>query len=321
MRTCNLSLATVVLGALAVSYAACSAQGQDNTVPGAPIDYAGSANSAAGNSAGGAKPATTGSSGAPAGHPSAGAPAAVGGSPFNTGVGGAYVSGGRSGTGAAGAKTGGAGAAATRGDCRAAVGLAAELVIDDLEDGDHIISPIGSRLGYWFTYNDGTATQLPSGAIFTPMAGGHSAKFSAHTSGPAFTTWGAGFGFDFNNTASKSCTYDASAYQGIKFWAKGDVTIRAVVKIPATTAKKANGSDAGTCVSSTMCDDHFGLTPSPALTATWKEFTIDFAGGATFKQEGWGTAVTTFDKKNIIAMQFQVAKGLPFDFSIDDLTF
>jgi len=189
-----------------------------------------------------------------------------------------------------------------------------------MEDGDNAIRPLGSRVGYWFTYNDGTAAQLPAGTKFTQTSGtGHAATslMFAETSGPAFTTWGAGVGFDFNNTSAKSCAYDASAYKGIKFWVKSTVPLRATVKVPGTTAVKA--TDAGACVPSTtaMCDDHWGIAV-PAAT-TWTETTIDFAG-ATFKQEGWGT-VAAFDKKSIIAMQFQVAKALAFDFSIDDITF
>jgi hypothetical protein len=325
MKTCNLSVATVVLGALAVCYSACSAQGIDNTIPGgtsAPRAGSGSGETAGtSNGTGGSGP-FTGSGGSVAHPGTGGSPsAAAGGSKFNTGVGGATTSGGRGPVGTAGSAPSNGGGSTTAGGCKAAAGIATELLIDDMEDGDHIIRPIGARTGYWFTYNDGTATQKPAGAMFTQMAGvgstAASTKF-AETSGPAFTTWGAGIGFDFNNSSSKSCTYDASAYSGIKFWAKGNVSIRATVKIPGTTAKKANGADAGICASTTTCDDHYGLTI--ALTSAWKEVTLDFAG-ATFMQEGWGVPKVAFDSKNIIAMQFQVAKALPFDFSIDDVTF
>jgi len=314
------------LGALAVYYSACSAQGIDNTIPGgtSPLRAGSGSGDSAGtsNGSGGSAPIT--GSGGSAPHPASGGSApGAGGSKFNTGVGGATTGGhGPVGTGGS-APTGSGGSPATTGGCVAAVGAATELLIDDMEDGDHVIRPIGSRMGYWFTYNDGTATQMPSGAKFTQSAGAGASTAStkfAETSGPAFTSWGAGIGFDFNNSASKSCAYDASAYSGIKFWAKGNVAIRATVKIPGTTAKKANGSDAGSCVATTtaMCDDHYGLTTA-TLTPAWKQFTLDFAA-TTFAQEGWGTKVA-FDPKSVIAMQFQVAKALPFDFSIDDVTF
>jgi hypothetical protein len=312
------------LGALAVYYSACSAQGIDNTIPGGRVRFAPAAAAAIlGDRQRQRRLRADHGSGGSTTHPATGGSApGAGGSKFNTGVGGATTSGGHGPVGTAGsATTGTGGSAATTGGCKAADGTATEVLIDDMEDGDHVIRPIGSRIGYWFTYNDGTATQMPSGATFTQTAGmGESAtstKF-AETSGPAFTSWGAGIGFDFNNSSSKSCAYDASAYTGIKFWAKGNVVIRATVKIPGTTAKKTNGSDVGTCVASTtaMCDDHYGLTTA-ALTTTWKQFTLDFA---TFTQEGWGTKAA-FDAKSVIAMQFQVAKALPFDFSIDDVTF
>ena len=216
---------------------------------------------------------------------------------------------------------GGAGAPAA-GNCKPAAGTLADLSIDDLEDGDNAIQTLGQRIGFWYAYNDGTATQIPapdpSGLIpFKPLAGGHSAMFSAHTSGPAFTTWGAGIGFDFNNTAAKSCVYNASAYTGIKFWAKGNVAIKAMVKIPATTPSTSNS---GACTTTGMCEDHYFLQPKPMLTDTWTLYTIDFSSPTTFGQEGWG-AKASFDKSNIIAVQFQVGKDLPFDFSVDDLTF
>jgi len=324
MKTCNLSVATVVLGALAVSYAACSAQGQDNTYPGAPIDYAGSSSSAAG-SAGRPNNPPTGGSGAPGVQAGAGAPPAAGGSPFNTGVGGAFVSGGRSGAGAPGAAgarpTGGAGAPTTSG-CTAAVGAVADVLIDDLEDGDNTIKATGSRVGYWYTYNDGTATQVPDPKVlFKGVTPGHmpTTGLSATTSGPAFTKYGAGMGFDFNNTASKSCAYDASAYTGIKFWAKANtgnmaaMTLKAMIKIPATTPTTADG---GTCTGT--CEDHFYLKPAPALTATWAQYTMPFA---TIAQDGFGTKVASFDKAHILAMQFQVAQNIAFNFSVDDITF
>jgi len=327
MKTCNLSLATVVVGALAVSYSACSAQGQDNTQP-RPSGNAGSFSGAGspgtpgtgGGPSGAGAPGfpSAGSAGVPA-HPSAGAPASNGGG-FNTGAGGATTSGGAHNTAGA-ATTGGAGAPAV-GGCKAAAGTIADLLIDDLEDGDNTIRPLGSRVGYWYTYNDGSGVQVPAPtATFKGTAPGSTASpmFAATTSGPAFTIYGAGMGFDFNNTAMKSCPYDASAYTGIKFWAKANagnmatMALKAMIKIPATTPST---SDGGACA--TKCEDHFYLKPAPVLTTTWTQYSMPFASIA---QDGFGTPVSAFDKAHILAMQFQVAMGVAFNFSIDDITF
>jgi len=71
-----------------------------------------------------------------------------------------------------------------------------------------------------------------------------------------------------------------------------------------------------------MCEDHYSLKPAPMLTTTWTQHTITFAAAATatFGQNNFGKVVP-FDKASILAMQFQVAKGVKFDFSIDDITF
>jgi hypothetical protein len=216
----------------------------------------------------------------------------------------------------AGAATGAAGAPTTTTGCTAAMGTVGEVLIDDLDDGDNGIRPIGSRTGYWYTFNDGTATQVPAPtALFKGTMPGHlpATGLSATTSGPAFTKYGAGMGFDFNNRAMKSCPYDASPYTGIKFWAKANtaaVMIKAMIKIPATTPTTA---DSGTCAA--MCEDHYNT--KPMLTTAWAQYTMAFA---TITQDGFGPKVT-FDKTKILAMQFQVSENTAFNYSIDDITF
>jgi len=325
MKTCNLSLATVALGALAVSYAACGAQGQDNSVPGAPTGPEGQAGGDTVGTAGTVSTpnAASGSSGASPGHPSAGAPTHFGGAP-NTGVGGAkpYAGApGRAGAPGTGSPaSGGAGAPPTTSGCTLAAGTLAEPVIDDLEDGDDAIKATGARVGYWYTYNDGTlgALQVPAPAApFKATAPGSTAspKFAATTSGPKFTMWGAGMGFDFHSVASKSCPYDASAYTGIKFWAKSNtaaLSLKSMIKIPATTSTTAEG---GTCPATAKCEDHFSITST--LTTAWAEYKMPFA---TIAQEKFGTPAT-FTPKSLLAVQFQVAMGVAFDFSIDDISF
>jgi len=324
MKTCNLSLATVVVGALAISYSACSAQGLDNAYPGGPVSHAGNSNSSGGQLASGGSATTVpNGAGGSTTHAAGGSASHSGGSP-NTGVAGATTSGGRPGSASGGSATGGGGRPATSGGCTVTTGIATELLIDDLEDGDGLISGAGSRVGSWYTYNDSTpgAVQTPAPmSTFKGTAPGSttSPKFAATTKGPKFTTWGAGMGFTFNNPGSKACPYNASAYKGIRFWAKTNstaVALKAMIKIPGTTPTTA---DSGTCVASTTnkCEDHYYLKPSPMLTTAWKQYDLSFASAA---QDGFG-AVVPFDKTNIIAMQFQIAMDVAFDISIDDVTF
>jgi hypothetical protein len=324
MKTLHLPLATVIVGALGVAYAGCATQSELN-----PPDSTNTNGGGAFNAAGGSTSGPGGSSGGPPVAYYAGAPAATyAGAP---GASGAFSAAGAFGSSAgapviSGAAGSAAAGAPALGGCVAAMGTIADLPIDDLEDVNNAIMMIGHRAGFWYTYNDGMGTQTPTAnktIPFLPEAGGHASMFAAHTVGTAFPMY-AGMGFDLNNTVGKSCVYDASAYAGIKFWAKGNVAIKAMVKMPATTAAT---SDSGTCLA--KCEDHYYLKPAPTLGADWAQYTITF-GSASFAQEGWGQVVPTFDKTQVIGVQFQVvATGIPpaattipaFDFSIDDVAF
>jgi hypothetical protein len=310
MKTRELSLATFVLAAFGASLAACGAHGTT-----AAPDSGGQTSSGGMGSAG--TPPTSGAGSSGAQSTSAGAAAASGGAPGAAGAGTGVSFGGA--PAAAGAAQAGAGAPSTTG-CAAAVGTMADLLIDDLEDGNGAVEMIGSRKGYWYTFNDGTAVQVPTSSAtvpFSPMAGGYPAasKFAATTSGPAFTMWGAGIGFHFSEAGSTLCAYNAAAYSGIKFWAKSTAPLKAMVQTSATTMAASLTDTSATCVA--KCNDHYFL--AVPVTAAWTQFTIDFAA-TTFKQEGWGTAVL-FDKTKLIGMQFQVGMGAAFDFSIDQVTF
>jgi hypothetical protein len=338
MMTRNLSVATIALGVLGASIGACSAQ--SSGTPPRPNDGAGNtANGGAtttGNpSSGGSSPTNTGTGNtgntgntgdtASGGTSSNTGPGAPGGTlPGSTGGGGASAGAGGSGpvTGASGATTASAG-------CPLVLATPDQL-IDDLEDGNNQIATVGSRIGYWYTYNDMTGgTQIPATSAtmpFKPMmlpGGGHcGSAYWAHTSGNAlFTSFGAGMGFDFNNVAGASTVYNASAYTGISFWAKGTPGIRAMIKIPATTVSTSPG---GTCVAPATvtpaclceCENHFAI--NPMLTGDWAQYMLPFA--AIKQDPTWGKQVT-FDKTKILAVQFQVVKMVAFDFSVDDVTF
>lgn len=302
MNSRPLAFAALFAGAALASLSACAEAENASPVEAAGSTAAGAGMVRAGAGGAAAMAGATSGAGAPAG----GAPVTSAGAPPTSGAG--------------APPSGTAGSPATSG-CKLAVGTVAELAIDDLEDGENAIQALGQRLGYWYTYNDGSAMQVPAPGTTVPFktaAGGHSPLFSAKTTGPAFTLWGAGMGFDFNNVAMKSCPYDASAYQGIKFWAKGNIALKAMITIPTTTQQA--GTNSGTCTTAAKCEDHYALTPKPLLTDTWTQFTIDFASAATFAQEGWGVKVP-FEKNRILAVQFQVPANAAFDFSVDDLTF
>jgi len=222
--------------------------------------------------------------------------------------------------------------------CGAPVGAAADLAIDDLEDGDNTIGngmndpepPV--RVGYWFTYNEKTndttspCAQMPppdpQGLLpFPPSPNpGNGSALGAHTSGTGCTqVWGAGIGVDFNNCNMKSNPYDASAYRGISFWYKSTQPIRALVtSTPNTTAGGCTGD----------CDNHHGMNLAASAagtiaTITWAQLSgTAQIGSPPADPQTYGTK-RTFDPTKLLGFQVQVdqAGGATFDIWLDDLTF
>jgi hypothetical protein len=194
------------------------------------------------------------------------------------------------------------------------VTITAANLIDDMAAGTPAILMQGGRVGSWYTYNDGTGSQIPS--TTTPcvpagLGGGYCGSSNAqHTQGSGFTTWGAGLGFDFDNTGSGTRhAYDVSGLTGIAFQATGPTTLRFMVTEMATTPTAQGGS----CT--TNCSDAHGVAIS--LGSGWAQHVIPFS---SLTQVGWWTPAS-FAPSTALSVQFQVAQGQSFDFSITDIGF
>lgn len=235
-------------------------------------------------------------------------------------------------TAGAGAGTGGTGAggggALTTCPSPPAAGAIADLLIDDLEDGDNGVSKVGNRTGYWYTYLDAlgsTITPMPDATGAAPLVPGTTNCHGASTKCVIITGMTAaadevamkypyaGVGFDFSN-AKKPCVYNASAYTGIKFWARGDVALT----IKLNTVQTATSDGGGTCTGA-MCNG--GFSPAGAdviLDTEWTEISIPFATatGPTWALPG------PPDKSQLLSLQFQVPPGqASYTVAIDDITF
>src|SRR6185503_11395156 len=196
--------------------------------------------------------------------------------------------------------------------------------IDDLEDGDDAILALGFRQGFWYAFNDLTpgALQSPALMLFTTTPGGPSGKGAcARSYGQGFESWGAGMGLDFNDTGettptgmTKRAPYDASAYKGIAFAARGTSRMRFAV----STAAVESTMGGGTCVGgigNVGCADSHGV--DIPLTPEWRTYSVPFD---RLTQEGFGMRVA-FDVKKTMAIHFSVPAGQPFDYAIDDVGF
>jgi len=215
-----------------------------------------------------------------------------------------------------------------------AAGAIADLLIDNLEPdaadaSGNALPHVGNRTGFWYTYGDALGSTIipapdPSGA--NPLKPGatncHGASMgcvlisgmTAMADELAMKYPYAGVGFDFSN-AKKPCVYNASAYSGIKFWARGDVPI--TIKLNTTATATPDGG--GTCTG-TMCNGGF----SPAgvdviLTTEWQEIDINFAMAAP---PTWAAELALHpDKANLLSVQVQIPPGQAYSVALDDFTF
>jgi licheninase len=183
-------------------------------------------------------------------------------------------------------------------------------LIDDFEDGDVRMPMVEHRAGQWYTFNDGTGSQLPKpGVLFsaTRIPGGRGAsRFGLHNQGGKFSKWGANLSLELN---PRRC-YDASAYGGIEFWTRGRGEIRVVVEMTHVITEEFGGSCTHDCF-----DGHgkrIKLSPDfQHVVVRWEEL----------HQGGFGSPVP-FDARSLYGIKFSVqASQTPFDFWIDDVSF
>jgi uncharacterized membrane protein YgcG len=213
-----------------------------------------------------------------------------------------------------------------------------DTLIDDFEDGDGLIAPLGGRGGGWFTFNDGTGTQTPApGTPVLPEVLDTSANFLLHTTGSGFAPQGplpdgsfafgaaVGTNLRFDPTTGQVLPYDGSKYAGINFTfsTKSGPNFPLQVSFFVATSATTPVDQGGTCISACFDDFGFvGFVPPGDFS-----FTGGFSWGQ-LTQQGFGTPVT-FDPATIITLKWQVAfpnfgqsaSDDSFDFRLDDVTF
>jgi len=197
-------------------------------------------------------------------------------------------------------------------------------MICDFTNGDDSIND--PRVGYWYAVSDGTpggTQQPPENGDFVPEtscglsnADGNPVPGCAHTTGHGWADWGAGLAFDFNSPGDIALAYDASAYTGIVFAARGRPPFKLAVPTVATSAKESGGTCVPTAYAATSdCEDHFGVMIN--VQPQWLYFVVPFAA---LSQEGFGQRVS-FDPKTSLGLQFTADPNLDFDFYITNVAF
>jgi hypothetical protein len=261
-----------------------------------------------GSGSGGSNTAGTGNTTGVAGQGSG--EAGTTGSGNTAGSGTAGGSGNTAGTGTAGDV--GTGVAGTTG--AAGSGTVTADMIDNLDDNDARIMMANGRQGPWHSFNDsnGGNQQPPIGTGFLPASGGvNNSPYAVHTTGSGYQF--GGVGFDLNNStttpeSAQSMAYNASAYNGITFWAKGSGTLRVEFAQRSFVPTDRGGSCTGSCW------NVYGAN-TPTLTSSWQQITISFS---SLQREQGGTS-PAFTPGELMGVSFKA--GSSFDFWIDEVAF
>lgn len=184
-----------------------------------------------------------------------------------------------------------------------------EPLIEDWEQQDSAVSKVDGRSGSWLTFDDGTSKQnVASASQLSPsrIAGGRS-RHGLHLSGGKFSEWGVSFGTDL---ATGAC-YDASAYDGIEFWAKGRVALYVGVQVIDVQSPKFGGF----CEGSDCYNSHRKRVD---LSATWQRHTVRWSELSQLNSDGR----RPLDTKRIRFLEFTILpEDTPFDVWLDDVSF
>lgn len=178
-------------------------------------------------------------------------------------------------------------------------------LIDDLEDGDSRVTPKQGRSGGWFAYDDGSAGTRTEPEIKSADRPG--SQKAMCISGEGFTGWGGGMGLSLVGEGTSRMLYDASAYTGITFWARGSGTFRAML------VDKYSDPAASLC---TSCYDHFQAPFTPS--SEWKQYTFSWKD---LKQLGFGEMKPNVCAAGLFALQFQWSGSQAFELCLDDIAF
>jgi endoglucanase len=177
-------------------------------------------------------------------------------------------------------------------------------LVDDVEDGDDKISSVDGRHGAWFDYDDGTAGTRTRAEVKSADRPG--SKNAMCISGQGFTGWGGGIGVSLLGEGTARMLYDASAYTGITFWARGSET-----EFRAMLVDKYSDPAAALC---TSCYDHFQAPFTPS--AEWQQYTFSWKA---LKQLGFGEMQPNVCASGLYAIQFQWSGSAPFELCLDDI--
>jgi hypothetical protein len=186
---------------------------------------------------------------------------------------------------------------------------ASTALIDDMEDGDAIIVPRDARGGMWRLSFDGTGPITPFAGNLLPdvIPGGRGpSQMALHVFGGRLIEWGA---FVSTSLTPSGC-YDASAYAGIEFWARGTRRLHIGVVMMDVVSTLVGGPCVENC--------NGGHMQTIDLTPEWKRYSLRWSELAPEAAKG----NLALDLRRLSSVTFGVSPAdTPFDVWLDDLAF
>jgi endoglucanase len=192
-------------------------------------------------------------------------------------------------------------------------------VIEDAENADHQVVVHEGRGGYIYAFVDEAGSSVTPtagrlGGTFSQSEGGaNGSMYAARVNGRIGegTVVFAGVGLNF---LDPKAPYDASAYDGIAFFARRgpDSTANVRLKVP----DASTDPDARVC---TECFNDFGADLE--IGEQWRQYTVPFQQMA--QMPGWGAPRPgSVDRSKLFGVQWQIATpGASYDLWIDDVVF
>jgi hypothetical protein len=199
--------------------------------------------------------------------------------------------------------------------CEVATGSGDEPLIDDFEDDDFDTLVQDGRAGSWYWYNSEDDGEAQSFELVADDSAPSGASRVLHSAGGGFEWAGVGlglrWGYEDDDGTWIECAYDASAYQGVQFWARGSATLRFSASMPAVIPISAGGT----------CDEVQTPCWNPhavelELTEQWQHYVLPFTD---FVQTGG--SLGPLDAASIRTMEFQFEQPADFDLWLDDFSF
>jgi hypothetical protein len=195
-------------------------------------------------------------------------------------------------------------------ECNAVSASGRDGLIDDFEDGNSQVLVRDGRNGVWHVFQDGSeGADISMTDPPVPDSGGaNGSRRAMHLSGSGFQDWGAGVGLELR---SGVLPYDASAHQGIRFWARGTPSLRLVF----VQQDLATGDTCAACSGgSSECANFYGA--SAVLSDDWTEFTVPWSA---LSQSFAGS--TAFGADQLLMIKFEAPPADRFEFWLDDVSF